>query len=111
MPVTLHPIVGRLGGAYLAFCKAQVGRHVLHEIRKRVQSIRPSVLKSATDRANDDVLQWIVEDAARRSDAKALGPWNVLGKIMLFSLFAQHTTYDIEVSSNLDHGHRFVPVR
>jgi hypothetical protein len=57
------------------------------EINQRIKALhekRPS--------ENLDALQWIIEDAAAASDPKVQDPWNISGKMMLFHLFAEHTT-------------------
>lgn len=63
-------------------------------IKTRVQRVRTRPHGDQSDFAKkpDDVLQWLIEEAAKSSDSGLLDPMNIATKLLMFNLFAEHTT-------------------
>ena len=95
VPEGFKPIIGRLLAMYVNHYKKRATRHTLPTIKTRIQRIRTQVGVDTSDFAEkpDDVLQWLIDEAAKNPDSRHLDPMNIATKLLMFNLFAEHTTY------------------
>lgn len=95
VPAPLFPIIATPLFYFVTLRKRKVAKVLVPVIEQRIsQVLEAQQEKLSTERSdsNLDVLQWLIKDAVTASDPRLLDPWNITGKVMLFHLFAEHTT-------------------
>ncbi|KAK4549050.1 hypothetical protein LTR36_007506 [Oleoguttula mirabilis] len=105
IPHELKPLFGPIAAMPLACIKWLAIRRILPTIRERVRKLKADGISEKTssdDEKPNDMLQWIIETNAQKSDPAELEPWNVAGKVLLLDLFATHTTSTTAGAALLD---------
>ncbi|KAK3115438.1 hypothetical protein LTR53_005240 [Teratosphaeriaceae sp. CCFEE 6253] len=95
VPQIFQPVVGRLLALPMAVVKWLAVRRLLPTLRQRLARVRDaqrSEKPASEDAKPNDLMQWIVDDAARKRDVHALKPWDLAGKVLLIELLAYVTT-------------------
>jgi len=96
VPSVLRPLVSTSIAWPLGFVKWLGVRHSLPVIRARLdkrRAVKAGETAAPGEEKSNDMLSWIIDVNAQKADPEAeLDPWNIAGKIILFDLFATHTT-------------------
>lgn len=87
-PRRLKPFAARLLMLPLMYLKRKVGQLVLPEIEKRLHRMR----RQGAQGMRADLLQCVIDSAETDPDSRAKEPGNILGRTILYNMFAQHTT-------------------
>ncbi|KAK5716584.1 hypothetical protein LTR15_009475 [Elasticomyces elasticus] len=94
-PKMLRPVFGPMLTAMMLPVKYLAVRPLLPIIGQRLERLRNAGLSEKVSRDEEgprDLLQWIVEDAARKRDIAKLTPWDLAGKAILVEFLAFLTT-------------------
>lgn len=95
VPAALFPIIATSLSYIVTLRKRKVAAILVPAIKQRISQVLEAHQEKQSSEKSDskhDVLQWLINDAATASDPRLLDPWNITGKVMLFHLFAEHTT-------------------
>ncbi|KAK5700076.1 hypothetical protein LTR97_006211 [Elasticomyces elasticus] len=94
-PKMLRPVFGPVLTVVMLPVKYLAVRPMLPIIKQRLAGLWKAGLSEKVDSDDDgprDLLQWIVEDAARKRDIAQLTPWDLAGKAILVEFLAFLTT-------------------
>ncbi|KAK3646869.1 hypothetical protein LTR56_008357 [Elasticomyces elasticus] len=94
-PKILQPVFGPMLTVMMLPVKYLAVRPMLPIIKQRLAGLRKAGLSAKVGRDEEgprDLLQWIVESAARKRDIAQLTPWDLAGKAILIEFLAFLTT-------------------
>ncbi|KAF2164295.1 hypothetical protein M409DRAFT_67854 [Zasmidium cellare ATCC 36951] len=109
-PRWLKPLAGRVLMLPVMLLKWRVGLLVYPKLKQRISRLR----ESDDTAAENDLMQWVIESAERDPDPRARNLDNILGRTMMYNMFAQHTTQHTAATVLFDllsypSGHEVLP--
>ncbi|KAI5364675.1 Putative cytochrome P450, metallopeptidase, catalytic domain superfamily [Septoria linicola] len=99
LPNWVKPVFGPLLGFYVDHYKRRAIQHILPTIKEHIYNTKNNV---ETKDEPGDVLKWLIARAMKSCNSAELDPQTIAGKLILFNLFAEHTTSNTTSTILLD---------
>ena len=106
-PNFLWPLLTGVLTLWTGIAKWRVHQLLLPEIRQRIIQLQPQTPLPSKEGVKqtgkkNDLLQWTVSAASKKSDPREMDPWNITGRTILYFMFAEHTSWTTAVTILFD---------
>ena len=91
IPQQLRGIFLRIVAIPTKYFERRAARFFQARIEERLTKLRAGDGEMKGE--NNDMMQWIIEQNATKSDPRELDPANIAGKMILFNIFGKHTVH------------------